>query len=95
MSTSFHGGPYDGLVLDDDELSEFTILVPVHRGTGIRVFALLPPLDAWAEVRSRRRSIKHAGRFYAYELSRDSRGEVEFRDAQSSGEFQRVIRLTR
>jgi len=59
------------------------------------VFALLPPQVAWAEVRSRRRSVKHAGRLYAYELTRGGRGAVEFRDAQSSGEFQRAISLTR
>jgi hypothetical protein len=89
MANCFVGGPYDGLELDDVELSEFTTLVPVRTDRGIRVFSLLPPLREWDRVAA---GVPFAepGR-YAYELvlTGDS---GEFRDAVENGAYEQAVR---
>lgn len=88
MANCFIGGPYDGLELDDSQLSEFTTLVPVRTDRGIRVFSLLPPLREWDRVAAGMPPTA-PGR-YAYELvlSGDS---GEFRDAVENGAFERAV----
>ena len=88
MANRFVGGPYDGLRLDDAELSEFTTLVPVRTDRGIRVFSLLPPLGEWDRVAAGEPPAS-PGR-YAYELILT--GDTgEFRDAVENGEFERAV----
>lgn len=88
MANCFVGGPYDGLELDDFQLSEFTTLVPVRTDRGIRVFSLLPPPREWDEVAAGVSPV--ASGQYAYELilSGDS---GEFRDAVENGAYERAV----
>jgi hypothetical protein len=47
MQATFHGGPYDGVVLDHNDINLYTRFLPV----GIRKFVLMPPLKDWEAVR--------------------------------------------
>jgi hypothetical protein len=92
MVNCFFGGPYDGLSLDDYQLSEFTTFVPLLTERGFRVFTLLPPLREWDRVMAGE-SAANRGQ-YAYELI--ITGDIdEFRDAVENGEFQRAVSETR
>ena len=88
MANCFVGGPYDGLRLDDFELSELTTLVPVRTDRGIRVFSLLPPLAEWDRVAAGGRPTTPG--CYAYELILT--GDTgEFRDAVENGAFEQAL----
>ena len=47
MQAMLHGGPYDGIVLDHNDINLYTRFLPV----GIRKFVLMPPLKDWDAVR--------------------------------------------
>jgi hypothetical protein len=72
MQARFHGGPYDGIVLDHIDINLYTCFVPV----GIRKFILMPPPNEWDAVR--RGEKEKDGQFEdacpIYELLRTSQG---------------------
>jgi hypothetical protein len=47
MQAMLHGGPYDGITLDHNDINLYTRFLPV----GIRKFVLMPPLKDWDAVR--------------------------------------------
>lgn len=88
MPNDFVGGPYDGLRLDDFELSGLTTLVAVRTDRGIRVFSLLPPLREWDRVAAGGRPAAAAG--YPYELILTADAGA-FHDAVENGAFDRAV----
>jgi hypothetical protein len=47
MNAMLHGGPFDGTVLDHNDVNLYTLFHPV----GIRKFIIMPPLADWDAVR--------------------------------------------
>lgn len=72
MQAKLHGGPYDGIVLDHNDINLYTRFLPV----GIRKFVLMPPLKEWDAVR--RGEKEKDGQFEEacamYELVRTTQG---------------------
>ena len=46
----FYRGPYDGLVLNVEQVKKYCNMVDVKRGDEERVFAMMPPLMDWERV---------------------------------------------
>lgn len=82
MQATFHGGPYDGIVLDHNDINLYTRFLPV----GIRKFVLMPPLEEWDAVRRGEKG--KDGQFEAacpmYELVRTTQGIEGRFDADGS-----------
>jgi hypothetical protein len=97
VDIDFVGGPYDGLRLDERELRRLARPVVIVGAPGIRVFALMPRLAVWEEVRAGGRCPPDpAAGAYAYEMVGDDGGaggpEVVYRDAVLDGSFARALR---
>lgn len=82
MHATLHGGPYDGLLVDHNDINLYTRFLPV----GIRKFILMPPRKEWDAVR--RGDVEKDGPFDGscplYELVRTHVGMEGRYDADGS-----------
>jgi hypothetical protein len=72
MQAVLHGGPYDGICLDHNDVTLYTRFHPV----GMRKFILMPPIAVWEEVRrgDRDKNGPFEGECALYELVRTPEG---------------------
>lgn len=80
MFAELTGGPYDGIVLDDDAINRTCQFVPARTEDRVRNFLLLPPLAEWEKLRTGELTKSgHFGSFNVYEQVAKEGGGVEFR----------------
>lgn len=94
MKAEFFGGPYDGKVLDHNEVNQFTEFARCRLDGGIVHFVLMPPLELWDQIRRGempKNSTGDGGKPYPYELCREPSGP-KFRDAVQNGRFEEAMK---
>ncbi len=81
MDAKFYGGPYDGLSLDHNQISRYSMDVLVR--TQRLQFLVMPPLPQWEEVVSGARSKANLAYIYVYQRHFLKTG-LEYHDVTAS-----------
>src|SRR6516162_8428727 len=91
MKARFFSEPYDGLELESAEINIHCDLVPISRGSGVRLFLMMPPLEHWDDIVAGRVSKESVGdHLHPYERVKTDRG-FEYHDAAANGTFEQAV----